>query len=76
MRLEKFLKKMLNQVVVIKDFIFVKKHPTVSSIIRSIQKIKLLKLLPLVMWIQMEQNLVQIKFRLCVKSLGMKCCIL
>ena len=76
MRLEKFLKKMLNQVVVIKDFIFVKKHPTVSAIIRSIQKIKLLKLLPLVMWIQMEQNLVQIKFRLCVKSLGMKCCVL
>ena len=76
MRLEKFLKKMLSQVVVIEDFTFVKKHPTVSAIIHSIQKIKLLKLLLLVMWIQMEQNRVQIKFRSCVKFLGMKCCVL
>ena len=67
---------MLSQVVVIEDFTFVKKHPTVSAIIRSIQKIKLLKLLHLVMWIQTKQNLVLIKFRLCVKFLGMKCCVL
>ena len=34
----KYLKKVLNQFVVIEDFIFVRKHPTVPAIIHSIQK--------------------------------------